>query len=104
MEHGARQERRVEHTTDRGRRAATVALCDKTAVARLLDPAEQKTKGVKSDTPSLVSQGRRTGSGGCGRGSSRSCSPSSSTRHAVDRDVYLDTQMLLIRSSFHRYG
>ena len=103
VEHAARQERRAEHTTARGRRAATAALSDKTAGMRLLDPAEQKTKGAKSDTPSLVSQGRWTGSGGCARGSSRSCSPSSSTRHAVDRDVYLDTQMLLIRSSFHRY-
>ena len=70
MEHGARQERRAELTTDRDRRAATVALSGKTAGARLLDPAEQKTKGVKSDTPSLVSQGRWTGSRGCARGSS----------------------------------
>ena len=99
VEHAARQERRAEHTTARGRRAATAALSDKTADMRLLDPAEQKTKGAKSDTPSLVSQGRWTGSGGCARGSSRSCSPSSSTRHAVDRDGYLDTQMLLMRSS-----
>ena len=54
MKHAARQERRADHTTDRDRRAAALALSDKTAGARLLDPAEQKTKGVKSDTPSLV--------------------------------------------------
>jgi len=70
VEHAARQERRAEHTIDRDRRAVTVALCDKIAGARLLDPTEQKTRGVKSDTPSLVFQGRWTRSGGCAQGSS----------------------------------
>ena len=68
VKHGAHQERCAEHTTDRDRRAATVALSDKTAGTRLLDPAEQKTKGVKSDTPSLIFQGLWTGSGSCARG------------------------------------